>query len=693
MSIHAAVRKLVSLIIFSAPFSSTFAAGLELHVSPSAPSGGDGSPEKPLRSLEQARDRLRADRVAGQPATVWLHGGDHVLERSLVLTRQDGGVADAPVRYRARPDAKVRLLGARRLKGWRPVSDPEINRRLPAGARGNVAELDLARAGIDDFGKLKSRGFKRSGATPAALELMFNGEIMPLARWPNRGEFAEIAGYPKEHERKLSNKSRVGGLEGGFHYDDPRPASWKRPEKVWMHGYWTHDWADTHEQIQRLDPETRLIETRPPHGEYGYKPGQRYYYYNILEELDEPGEWFLDRGTGMLYFWPPAPLSNADVLVSQLDTPLVEFRQASSLRLEEVEIVGGRAEAILITGGENVVVDSCVIRNPGTFGIRIHGGRSHQVRGCEVSHSGEAAIDLNGGDLETLEPGNHLVIGNHLHHMGRWSRSYRPGVALRGVGNRIAHNLIHHGPHSAINFGGVDQVIEFNEIHSVCRESGDVGAIYTGRSWTNRGNVIRHNHIHHLSGRGGHGSMAIYLDDLASGFTIFGNVIHDAQHGVYVGGGRDNRVENNLLFNMERYPLHIDARGHHPLPHWRNMIQAHIKSRLYNRLENAPVYARRFPDLLEIKRLYEEAEGFIGPEGTAFVRNVVVDDKPIHIKPNEEELVRRMVRIEDNLVGVDPLVVDVEKGVFDFREASPARDIGFQPIPHEKIGLDGYRNP
>ena len=101
--------------------------------------------------------------------------------------------------------------------------------------------------------------------------------------------------------------------------------------------------------------------------------------------------------------------------------------------------------------------------------------------------------------------------------------------------------------------------IEFNEIHHVCLETGDVGAIYTGRDWTLRGNVIRHNFIHHTGGVG-MGSMGIYLDDCVSGTQIYGNVFCKVHRAAFIGGGRDYKVENNIFVDCTP-AVELDGRG------------------------------------------------------------------------------------------------------------------------------------
>ena len=118
-----------------------------------------------------------------------------------------------------------------------------------------------------------------------------------------------------------------------------------------------------------------------------------------------------------------------------------------------------------------------------------------------------------------------------------------------------------------MSFHGYDHVIERNHIHDVIQEASDEGAIYTVRSWSQRGTVIRENYIHDVdSGQAGSGQMGIYIDDLMSGMTIVRNVIHRADRGFMIGGGRDNDLRHNLVLDSTR-AIQFDARG---VPgHWR----------------------------------------------------------------------------------------------------------------------------
>ncbi len=169
---------------------------------------------------------------------------------------------------------------------------------------------------------------------------------------------------------------------------------------------------------------------------------------------------------------------------------------------------------------------------------------------------GAGGISLNGGNRNTLAAAGHAAVNNHICQYAYWERVYRPGIELTGVGNRAAHNLIHNAPHMGMGFSGNDHVIEFNEIHSVLLETRDAGVIYTGRNWTMRGNVLRHNFLHHVP-KGWR--MGIYLDDSFSSASIIGNVFYRVPAAAFIGGGRDNRVENNIFVDCEP-AVHVDAR-------------------------------------------------------------------------------------------------------------------------------------
>ncbi|MCX8109606.1 MAG: hypothetical protein N3G20_12475, partial [Verrucomicrobiae bacterium] len=139
--------------------------GSEFHVSPTGSDLGFGTASQPFKTLERARDAVRAlKRETGLPSggvTIWLHGGDYFRTNTLELTPEDSGSPSAPVVWRSVPNQKVRLTGGRVLSGFRPVTDTNVLARLEVVARTNVVQLDLRSIGIEDLPPMKSRGFGR----------------------------------------------------------------------------------------------------------------------------------------------------------------------------------------------------------------------------------------------------------------------------------------------------------------------------------------------------------------------------------------------------------------------------------------------------------------------------------------------------------------------------------------------------
>ena len=296
-------------------------------------------------------------------------------------------------------------------------------------------------------------------------------------------------------------------------------------------------------------------------------------------------------------------------------------------------------------GGSNNRLAGCQLRNIGNWGVRIEGGTGHSVVGCDIFDTGDGGVVLSGGDRQTLTPGGHVVENCHFARQGRWSKCYVPAVLMSGVGLRVSHNLIHDHPHCAMLFGGNEHLIEFNEIHHIALETGDVGAIYTGRDWTFRGNQIRHNFIHHTGGVG-MGSMGVYMDDCVSGTEVFGNVFYKVHWAMFIGGGRDHRVENNIFVDCDP-AVRMDGRGLDKSPVWFNMVYDYMKKQMA--AVPSQLYRTRYPAIANLDRYYATTDG-VPPEDNVVARNICVG-KWLEVGWHANE---QWLKLENNFVGDDP---------------------------------------
>lgn len=671
---------------------------IDAHVAINGDDRNDGSADKPVASVQRALELIRAarGRTGGKAAAakVLIHGGFYEIGQGISLSADDSGSAKQPLVITAMPGETVRLAGGKRIKDWTPVTDASILARLSPGARKHAVQTRLSDSGITDCGILRSRGFSRPTET-AALELFADNLPMTLARWPNLGADAHIHDVVNKKESEWNEK--VGTLEDGFYYSGNRPDSWKSLEDIWVHGFWGYDWANTYERVATLDRTKRLIKTAPPHGVYHFKAGQRFFFQNILEELDQPGEYYIDRNSGLLYFWPVTP--GAETIVSVLSTPLFEIKDASHVRIQSIVIECGRSHGMKIDGGEDVQVRGCVVRNTGNNAIVVNGGNRHIVQSCDLYGMGDGGVFVTGGDRKTLVACGHEVLNNHISRFGRWSRCYYVGVSASGVGIRVANNRIHDSPHIGIIYWGNDMVIERNEIYRVCMEAGDNGAIYSGRTYTGRGNIVRHNYIHNVFGHG-LGSACIYMDDGISGQTVYGNILWGAD-GLWLGGGRDMKIENNLFVDCLS-AIQFDSRNSTDNPVWKNMLKGMKKDLAdYRYLE--PPYITRYPELAKMKK-FVESEGGI-PCGDNYTANNICaggnwlkgsmnTDAEEEIKPGcaigmSGERSTGMLGLEDNTVipTSDCLAPDPVSGIWRPDPAGCAMPAGFKELPLDRIGL------
>ncbi len=623
----------------------------------------------PFATLERARDAIRTIKEqTGLPAggvLVEIVGGTYERDRAFELTKADSGEMDRPIVYRAAVDAEVRLIGGRVVTDWKPVTDPAVLERLDPASRRKVMQADLKAQGIADYGEVASGG----------LELFFYDQPAPLARWPNQG-FTEIRDVTDE--LPIVVHGRKGSQVGKFHYEGDRPERWVDENDLWLHGYWFWDWSDQYKQVATIDVDRQLIQLAPSDHGYGFRRGARYYALNVLAELDEPGEWQLNRQTGILYFWPPVSIEAGRPTVSVIGS-LVVARDVSHVTIQGLLLEDVRGTAVKVIDGIDTRMVGCTIRNTGDQGVEITGGQKNAIIGCDIYNTAGGGSTLSGGHLPTLTPAEHLAENNHIHHFGRWKRTYTPAVAITGVGNRIRHNLFHDGPHNAVQLGGNDHLIEFNEFHDVCLETDDVGAFYMGRDWTQRGNVVRYNYFHHLGKHGGGASvMAIYLDDWASGTTVFGNLCYKAGRAVLIGGGRDNTVENNIFVDCTP-SVHVDSRG----LGWAKSYFDGTDPTLVDRLNSVdyrhPPWSTRYPQLLT---LYDDEPAIA--KGNLIARNISVGGSWADLL---DGLTDKVVTFADNWIGDDPHFVDREKGDFRLKDDSPAFPLGFRPIPLDQIGL------
>ena len=355
---------------------------------------------------------------------------------------------------------------------------------------------------------------------------------------------------------------------------------------------------------------------------------------------------------------------------------LVTMKDVSHVTLDGLVFEGSRGTGLSLSNVTGVRVERSVIRNTGHWGVTLSGKDSGLV-GCDLYNLASGGVSMSGGDRRTLTPAGLYVDNCHLYRFGRWNPICKPGVQVGGVGSRVTHNLFNDAPHMAIMWSGNDHLFEYNELHSVVHGANDAGIMYAGYNPAMRGHMIRYNYFHHVYGYQSKGCNGVYLDDMFCSATMYGNIFHEVPRAAFIGGGHDNVVENNIFVDC-RPALHVDAR----MMGWANKSVPIMKERLEAVPYKEEPWRSRYPQLLT----YLEGN-YAEPRGNLVARNICWGGRWDEI----EGRARPGVKLEDNLVGEDPLFADAAKGDFRLKPDSPAWKLGFKPIPVEKIGL--YEDP
>lgn len=740
------MKKLLLLAwLFFVGFNLT-AHDVEFYVSKLGNDANPGTREKPLATLSAARDLVRRYKSINdfpeKGITVWVDAGEYFQKKPFVLNENDSGEIDNPVVWRASKNSKVRITGGIGLptNAFKRITDPAVLKRLSTAAQKEVLAISLKSLGITNYGQHKQFGHALS-VCPAPLELFFNNAPMTLARYPNKG-FVQIGEVIDGGSVPRTGDYSERGAT--LKYTDERHSVWAGDDDIWFQGTFSNGYADDKIHVEKIDPEKKTIKLEAPHM-YGVRGGKEYTHYvalNILDELDQAGEWYLDRKTGVLYFWPTAELTEGSVKISILEDPVVCLEGVSNVVFRDFTVEMGRGIGVYMERGENNVLAGCTIRNVGTSGIwmgqgakqtvpyithddyegvpvsrRIgnysghiykyttwdrKAGTNHKVISCDVYNTGTGGILLGGGSKRKLIPGNNTVENCKVHDYNRRNKFRWGGVVVDGCGNKVRHNEIYNSDFQGIFTVGPEHIFEYNNIHHVTLHSDDVSVWYTGRDPSDRGLIVRYNYFHDC-GSTKRMNMGIYCDDSSTGITVFGNVFYNMHvaHGVlYSNTGWDLSMKNNIVINPHSYTAVLSPhyytwyKGKAPIVFGKGKL---FEQRMLKDLNiHEPPYSEKYPELANYLDVIEEGVEWEGMRSRRNVlsTNVIIGGKenPIQIRGGKYGVFEDVNNFKTN---DDPGFVDFKNGNFMLRkDAEVYKQLpGFKPVPFDKMGLynDEYR--
>lgn len=700
----------VILPLLAASLSSALASAPEadIYVSPEGndawlgtiPLPNDAGTDGPVASLARARDLARERKKAGpapRPVRIEIRGGRYELAEPFRLGPEDSGEPDAPVTYAARPGEKPVFSGGQVIGGWKKGKGPLWQAEIPA-----------VKAGSWYF-----------------HQLFVNGERRTRARTPDEGylrTLGPLEKYSKDRKDPAFAKNMTIRLGFKFREGDLK-ASWANLQDVNLFLY--HSWTTSMHWLDRVDEKQGTAHFANRSGwPVGYwEAEQRYHVENVREALDAPGEWYLDRRTGLLEYFPlpGEDLEKTEVVAPVLSQLLlvegdwaqgrtvhdITFRDLSFQHADwdlpdRAQTVDGQAfvflpGAVHARGAERIAFDGCEVARVGTYAVALEDGcKSNQLIRCHIHDFGCGGVrigefvrqktasktaDVTGAAVPELtvegtgarDTGRNVVDNCFIHEGGR---VFAAGVGViigHSAHNQVTRNEICDLFYSAVSVGWVwgfgqsaahHNLVAHNHLHHIgWGVLSDMGGVYTlGPS---PGTLVAHNHIHHVNCYS-YGGWGLYTDEGSSGITMEDNIVHDTRDGCFHQHyGRDNVVRNNILAFSRGTQI---RRSREDVPN-SVTIERNI---VYCDNDNLLSRVWRNGDYSVNRNLYWTTS----------------KAEPLFDGRDWDEWRATSGQDKDSLIA-DPLFVDAANRDFRLKPGSPAEKIGFRPIDPTGIGLSG----
>ena len=445
--------------------------------------------------------------------------------------------------------------------------------------------------------------------------LSVDGVAMTHARWPNEGYWT-VPKIPARGMKMIPSPSPRAakwlpddiGEEEGLDIVEASPI-----EAFGMTGAYVSGGV----LVNSVDRQMKTLDLSG-----GVQQGMRFFFHGSPEEIDRPGEWAYDGSRHEIVLMPPASFTqSSQVAIGLYDKGLFKI-SGSGISLQGIcftAIPAGTGAAIVIDEkARNCTVEGCRFTAFGGEAIWLN-GRENKVQSCDFEDIYGCCVRVNGGNKKLLAPGGN-VVDNCL-----FTRpcAMRDGCALGavrldGVRNRVSHCVIHNVREHAMDWNGYECVVEYCRMYDANLEFRDSGVVYSqGSGSYSYGCHFRFNDISGAPGL----SHGIYPDDCSSGHLIYGNVVRNVGWGgIFLGGGRNNLISNNVIAATGAMALHNDNRGLW-WPAWADHEKWHERAvELYDYVDG-PV-GKRWP---EFARWRDDGTNMFGNVDNVWVNNVVID--------------------------------------------------------------------
>lgn len=535
----------------------------------------DGTKQHPYKTVEAAQKKVEniqnsADYVGGNIA-VTLRGGTYRIG-TIRLGVSESGSEKGKVVYRAEDGENVRIVNSTKLNvsDFKLLEDNDVLKRLPISARDKVYSLDLTKYTDDEtyigyayIKNMSAANFGRRGTT----RLFLNNKPQTISRWPN-------AGYKDLLLADGTSSVVSDGSSGGdivLAFDDANPMRWSTANDMVIRGYMMNVYVGASYNVKSTDSETKQITLANIYGKGltisdDFGPKRRWYAENLLEEIDIPGEYYIDEKEKILYWYPPYELSETDLPEIVCGTGnggnnMFELNGASYVSFENLMFEQTEYKAISIINSNNITIDGCTVAYTQSNGIQVGEGCSDiTVKNCVIHNTAAsgiyASLNLTNEQIVSLENTGIVIENNHIYKSGENSTYPWPAIHTDGIGDIVKNNTIHQTPVCGVEFASPNGMFAYNEVYKTVYDTADSGAMHIGGDWRRYGINVEYNYIHDVGTKETSESYdmpvaGIYWDEVQSGTVQKNNIIvlepTRKTDGIFMNGGRDHTAEGNII--------------------------------------------------------------------------------------------------------------------------------------------------
>lgn len=637
-----------------------------------------GTQDAPFATLRRGVEAVQAFRRSEPTRSVgvFIKPGEYAMSETVAL---DGlkGTPEKPILFRRAPGAKENPLftGGRNVGGWEKLASSEFWKNASERFKKRIRPEAVEKIWVAPY-----EGFATATYDPGKYggrqEFFAANRPQTPARWPN-DSFAHAG--KALGATPIKSWASVGTKEGFFEADEAQPTGWNDESDALLFGYWFWDWSESFERLEQIDEAAKTIKTKEPYHGYGYKDGLRYIGFNLLCELDNAGEYYIDRPEKKIFWIPPERFdpSSGAARIATFERPwMIEMKNCDSVVFAGLSFTEGFGGAVKIEESDNILLADSQFARFGRDALKISGGVNCGVYHCLLETLGCGGIDIAGGDRKTLVDARHFVAETTVREFSRIKRTYAPAVLATGCGMKFARCDFSRSSSSAMRLEGNEFLIEYSRFSNLVDESDDQGAIDVFFNPTYRGNIIRYNRWENIVGGTHCGAAAIRFDDMISGYTVFGNVfVHcgAVQFGaVQIHGGKENLIENNVF---------LDCRAAASFLRWgkgytdaftdpENRHYGAIKKKCHEEVDiESAVWKERYPSVEKIA---------VDPDVNTVRNNLLVNCEEKFLRGGDTLIQENNSEIK--LDGTDESTIVAPENLAKY---------GLQPIPLERMGPSG----